>query len=128
MPPVNQEAGRIGIEIVNACRRWAHSRAKCRRLLDSKKASPHDVEAARKTYLKASDEMEAIVGRLEAVMRLSGLVVPMHKRPVKPFPWKPLITVAADFTKALADAINNPQQHIEAQVIDVTPEPPGDSK
>lgn len=119
-PPSTQEAGRLGIEIVNAARRWAKARAVCRRLLDSKRAHPQEVEVARKSYLKASDEMEVLVGKLEAVMRLSGLVVPMNRRPKKPFPWKPLISGIADFTKALEAAINTPKDTIQAEVVDVT--------
>jgi len=107
---MNKELGRLAIEIVNAGRRWAHARSRCRRLLDSKKASPHDVAAAQKMYVKVSDELEILVHKLEESMKLSGVVVPMNKRAPrdgKPFPWRPLISMAADITKALEAAVNN---------------------
>lgn len=117
-----QEAGRLGIEIVNASRRWAHAREVCRRYFDSKSAPPAEVEKAKRAYMKASDELEAHVRKLEVLMRLSGLVVPMGKRPktTKPFPWK---RIAIGITKAVEDAINKDDTSppIEAEVVDVTP-------
>jgi hypothetical protein len=119
---VNQELGRLAIEIVNAGRRWAAARGLCRRLLDSKKASPHEVATAQKVYIKTSDEMEALVRRLEGAMQLSGLVVPMNKR-ARPFPWRPIISMAADFTKALEAAVNADKHPvIDAEVIEVIAE------
>jgi len=122
---VSQELGRLGVDVVNAARRWAHTRARCRRLLDSKKASPHDVATANKVYLKASDELEMAVRRLSAAMVREGANVPMNKRTRAPFPWKPLITAVGGITKALEEAVRAGEQPLEAEVIDVTSPPKG---
>jgi hypothetical protein len=125
------ELGRLAVEIVNAGRRWAAARGKCRRLLDSKKASQHEVVAAQKVYVKASDELEILVRKLEGSMQLNGIVVPRNRRARgKPFPWRPLISMAADITKALETAVNNPGGggapadkpiDVPVEVIDATP-------
>jgi hypothetical protein len=115
----------MGVEILNAARRWARARNKCRRLFDSKSASPHEVEAARNAYNKASDEMELTVMRLEKLLRLNGLLVPMGKRPRKPFPWPQFLNAISQGAKALEQAVaiepqpDVPTQEVQATVIDM---------
>jgi hypothetical protein len=114
----------LGVEILNAARRWARARNKCRRLFDSKSASPHEVEAAKNAYNKASDEMELTVMRLERMLRLNGLLVPMNKRPRNPFPWPQFLNAISQGARALEQAVNQPDEPlpVEATVIDVEPE------
>ncbi len=114
----------LGIEILNAARRWARARVILRRVLDSKKATPADVEARKRQYNKTSTELEVVVGRLERALQAQGNAVPMTRR-APPFPWEQLFNMLATGVKEATDA-RPPGAPIpvKATIIDAVVEPP----
>ena len=123
MPPPIDQASHLGVEILNGARRWVKARGDLRRALDSKKASPQEVETAKAAYNRTAEELELNVLRLERVMNLSGIVVSMKKRKqTAPFPWQQFLGAVATGAKALEAAVNqNSEKTVTARVIDVDP-------
>lgn len=122
------EVGHLGVEILNAARRWAKERARMRLVLDSKTATPAHTEQVRAAYNKTSHELEVLVVRLERVLLLSGAVVPTGRRVGKQIAASPVLQsllagIARAGAQALNDALNPAPQRIEmkeviAEVID----------
>jgi hypothetical protein len=102
MPP-NSDAGHLGIEILNSARRWARLRVRLRMLLDSKAATPQQVEKVRVAYNKESHELELKVGKLERLLILSGQNVSVARRSQNPIPWNQLFALLA---KVGAEGLN----------------------
>ena len=116
------EVGQIGVEILNAARRWAAARNQIRRMIDSKSASESDVKKATNIYNKAADELELKVRHLEKLLLMNGQIVPMARGKGKgDFPWKSFLKFVAEGVKAVEQAVNEkpPPTPIEAEVIDV---------
>jgi hypothetical protein len=111
------QAGHLGVEILNAARRWALARSRCRRLFDSKSAPKADVEQATQVYNKAADELELAVRRLERVLQLSGIVAPIQRR-TAPFPWKPFLGALSEGLRAVEAAVNAKNSAVQGVIID----------
>ncbi len=109
----------LGFEVVAVARRWAQARAKLRRLLDSKSATPDAVEAAKKGYTKRSDELEVVVSRVEAMAKAGVL----KKRASKPIDWRSVLgavnAVGAIGAAALESAVAPDKSALgEDEIID----------
>lgn len=113
------EAGHLGVEIMNAARRWVQKRGLLRRALDSKSATPKQIETHKKNYERACHELEVVVARLERLLAISGKAVPMAiKATAKPdFPWQSLFSMIAAGAKAAEHAVTAPLK--DPHVIDV---------
>ena len=107
----------LGLEVVAAARKWAYARAKFRRLLDSKSAKSETVAAAKKTYLEASDKLEAVVARVETLAKAGALK--RRKPSSRQFDWHGLAKAIAVGATALDDAINAPLKKPRPGVGDV---------
>jgi hypothetical protein len=123
------EASHLGVEILNAARRWVKARGDLRRALDSKKASPEAVEAAKAAYNRTAEELELHVLKLERLMSLNGIAVSMKKRKKasEPFPLGSFLGAVAAGAKALEAAVNarsgsGSSPDATAKVIDVEPQ------
>jgi hypothetical protein len=123
-----KEVGHLGVEILNAARRWAQARARMRLVLDSKTATPSQTEQVRAAYNKASHELEVLVVRLERVLLLSGAVVPASRQRGKPIVASPvlqglLVNIARAGAQALHETLNPGQKtevkEVVAEVIDM---------
>ena len=102
------EAGQLGVEIMNSARRWVQRRAVLRRTLDSKSASPKQVETRKKEYEQACRDLEAIVLRLERLLVTSGKAIPMTIKSKSSFPWQNLFSMIAAGAKAAEQAVTAP--------------------
>ena len=56
-------------EVLQASRRWAKAREKCRRVADSKSARPDDLDRAKKALMRCSDRLARAVESLESMLR-----------------------------------------------------------
>ncbi len=102
-----KEAGHLGVEILNGARRWARARAMLRRALDSKTATPNQLEQIKNAHNRAAHDLEVLVGRMERLLLLSGQVVPVNKRPPNPIPWQQLFGLLAKVgAEGLSGALN----------------------
>ena len=123
-----EEASRLGVEILNAARRWVKARADLRKALDSKRATPQAVEAAKVAYNRTAEELEMTVVRLERLMGLNGMTVSMKRRKKAgaPFPWQQFLGAVATGAKALEAAVNaksgDTTSGVTARVIDMEPQ------
>lgn len=116
MSQISSEVGGIGVEVLNAARRWRRSRVVLRRTLDSKTASKQQKDKARRGYEKSNAELEGVVGKLEAAMRSAGPTVPMDKQQ-SDFPWQRFFGVISEVAKAVETTVDAPNK-----VIDATPD------
>lgn len=126
----------LGVEALNAARRWALSRLKLRQVLDSKTAKPAAVEQAKLDYRKQSDDLEKTMLTLEKHLAENGsrLSAKAKRDPNAPaFPWKSFLGMIAEGARALENAVDHKgvsgvpaDTYIRAEVIDVTP--PKDKK
>lgn len=131
---MSQSPGYLGVEILNAARRWAAARAVLRRTLDSKSATPEARLRAQTAYKSAADELERFVLKLERLLASVGASVPKGRRPETPFPWSQLFGVLGAGASALGEALSNKpatpsagpqppaQKSVRAEVIDVKDE------
>jgi hypothetical protein len=116
-----ENAAHLGVETLNAARRWSKARKQLRRMLDSKKATPQKLEAAKRAYEKGCKELESGVDRLDRLLHVSGAVVPM-KKASKPFPWEKLFGLVSEGAKALESAVEDPKGTTTViDAIDATP-------
>lgn len=119
-----EEASQLGVEILNASRRWVKARDDLRKALDSKRATPQAVEAAKAAYNRTAEELELQVLKLERLMGLNGIVVSMKKRkkPSEPFPWESFLRAVSTGAKALEAAVNAKAGGTQKTIIDVEPQ------
>ena len=102
-------AGYLGIDVINAGRRWAYARARLRLLLDSKAATPQQVQKAKTDYNRLTNEMEVMVGRLERAMQQEGVqVAPVKRSQPAAISLKQVLGFVADAAKAAEVAIQTP--------------------
>ena len=95
----------LGLEVVATARHWAKARAKLRRLLDSKRAKTETVDAAKKAYTKASDDLEVVVARVETLAKAGSL----KKKARRPLDWHKVFGAAGAVAAAAIDnAVNAP--------------------
>lgn len=117
------QASHFAVEALNAARRWTYARVLLRKTLDSKSASPSQIEKAKVEYNKAAEELEKLVLRLERLIRGNGKQVPANRRvPTAPFPWRELFGMVAAGAKAVENALDPAMPPIKGRVIDVEPE------
>jgi hypothetical protein len=116
---VADAASTIAIEILKAARRWVQHRVVLRRILDSKRATPQQLEKAKKDHHLASDELEALVMKLEKHLHSTGKIVSTKRG--SPFPWREFAGMVAAGAKAVENALetNNIPSVIKGQVIDM---------
>lgn len=93
---------RLGIEVVDRARHWVRARSALRRVLDSKSAKPEAVEKAKAHYVKASDELEKVVARVEKLAKAGAL----RKTAKKPIDWAKFADALAGGAKAVDHAVN----------------------
>lgn len=103
--------GRLGIDIIKAARRWAISRARLRRMLDSRTAKPQQVQRAKEEYTKLSDQLEKAVGRMERAMKQGSAKAIQQPQGVPS--GLNLLAMLGTAAKAAEVAIQNPQQALE---------------
>lgn len=114
-------ASLLAIEILKGSRRWVASRVALRRALDSKSATPKQIETAQKGNQAAAEELEALVMRLERFLHNSGKPFPIKRgQGGKPFPWKEMFGVIATGAKAVESALGGGRGG-GPDVIDATP-------
>lgn len=112
---ISLEVGQLGVEVLNAARRWARARGILRRMLDSKTTTKQKKDAAKRAYDKVNNELETLVGKLETAMRASGPTVSMDKKRAD-FPWRKLFGMISEVAKAVETTVDAP-----GKVIDATP-------
>lgn len=99
-------ASLIAVEILKGARRWVASRVAMRRVMDSKSATPKQLETAQKNNQKAAEDLEGLVMRLERFLHNSGQKFPIKKGPDKgPFPWREMFGMVAAGAKAVESAL-----------------------
>lgn len=114
------QAAYLAVEALNAARRWTYARVLLRRTLDSKAATPAQIEKAKVEYNKQADELEKLVLKLERFIKGGGKQVSAKRRmPTAPFPWRELFGTVAAVSKAVENALD---PVAGTKVIDVTPE------
>jgi hypothetical protein len=114
---VTDSGSAIAIEILKAARRWAQLRVVLRRTLDSKSATPQQLEKIKREHHHASDELEALVMKLEKHLLTTGKTF-SNKRG-SPFPWREMFGMVAAGAKAVENALDTPPGIIKGRVIDV---------
>ena len=115
----------IALELLKGVRRWAYARVTLRRLLDSKKATPEQVEKAQSDYRKLSDALEAAVVVFERALKATGgKIVP--KKQSTPLPWGSILGAISEGAKALETALGHvpatktsSDNFVRAEVIDM---------
>lgn len=96
----------IAIEILKSARRWVASRVAMRRVMDSKSATPKQLEQAQAANKKAAEDLEVLVMRLERFLHNSGQKFPIKKGSDKgPFPWREMFGMVAAGAKAVESAL-----------------------
>ena len=100
-------AAQSASDTLNAARRWTFARRRLNALGDSKSATKSQIAAAKRSYFKASEELERFVVRLEQTLASTGQKVPMtkHVKGGKPFPWANFLGAISVGAKAVQDAI-----------------------
>lgn len=122
-----EHASVIAIEILNASRRWVAARVILRRALDSKSASQQQIDQAKRDHQKASDELEALVMRLERFLHNTGNKVSMQKgqglgqQPKSAFPWRAFFGMVSAGAKAVETALVDGPKKPGEVIIDVDP-------
>lgn len=118
------EVGQLGVEGLNAARRWARARGILRRTLDSKAASRSQRDKAKRAYDKASTDLETVIGKLEQAMRATGPNMSMDKARAAgaAIPWNKLFGIVSEVAKAAEIALEAPSK-VTPQIIDATPLP-----
>jgi hypothetical protein len=104
--------GQLGGEILHAARRWAYARAALRRLLDSKTAKPDQVQRAKTEYIRASDQLERCVGKMERALQQAGVKGPPRRR--QGVSLQQMLGLVANMAGAAEAAITNPQAAVRA--------------
>lgn len=125
MPASRDPASQLAIEILNGARRWTQARLRLRLVLDSKSATPKQIEKAKVDFSTAGDELEALVVRLERFMKNSGKQVSSKRGAANTaFPWRELFGMVSAGAKAVESALGQPVEPvaIRAKVIDVEPD------
>jgi hypothetical protein len=97
-------------KLIQIARRWARSRAKLRKVLDSKSATPKVQERAQKAHVEDTHKMERAVLELEGALR-SFQGDPVSGRPrrrSKPLPWKDIMS-AVSMGAGIAQRVLDPE-------------------
>lgn len=118
------DVGKLGVDTLNAARRWARARIVFRRTLDSRAASKQQRDKAKRAYDKTNTDLENTVAKLEKAMRAAGSIMSMDKvRGGSTFPWNKLFGMVSEVAKAVETAVEAPNNQTPPQVIDATPPP-----
>lgn len=115
----------MAVEVLKAARRWVQYRVVLRRTLDSKRATPQQVEKAKREHHLASDELEGLVMKLERHLLSTGKSFSTKRGPGSPFPFREFFGMVAAGAKAVETALGGtkaPPGVVEARVIDVEPD------
>lgn len=121
---MDQQASLLGVEILKSSRRWVAARVLLRRVLDSKSATPQQLEQVKKDHIAACNDLEGLVMRLERYLHNSGKKFPTKRgnlSSTKQFPWEGFFGMVAAGAKAVESALASAHPIIDAKVIDVDP-------
>lgn len=83
-------------ELIATVRAWAAAREMCRRLADSKKTKPEEMERAKHRLIECSDKLAKVAAKLERTMK--------NNKPVKkgkPVDWHAFFGAVSVAAKAL---------------------------
>lgn len=103
-------------KLIWAARVWVKSRQKYRKAVDSKKATPADVEKAKRECIQASLALETAVTSFDKIAKK-----PYRKR--NPVDWAQVAGVISKFAGGVEDALKQKNAPIHAKVIDTKGEP-----
>lgn len=105
---------RCAKRVLELARAWCTSRARLRRIGDSKSAKSSDVVKAQRKHMDDTAKLEAAILQLEASLRTyKG----KNMKPKKAFPLKELLTVLGKGASALSEAMGHGGQSVQKRDI-----------